>query len=848
LVYLSTTKETFGIGVLEAMASGVPVLGVAHGGNVDLIQHGINGYLAEPGNIEDLAEGLNYCLQHRDVLGSNGQELVKQWTWDAVCEQVARIYEMALEPEPPTVAVVIPVYNKDENEFRRALNSVFGQSCRLPLEIFVIDDGSSNSAEIERVVRETKDIDAGIEVEYIYQNNSGVANARNRGVSLSRAKYICCLDSDDAIEPDFIRVCVQALEADRSLGIAYTGLRYVKPDGESVTSKWPPDSNFDNQLKKQNQIPTCCVFRREMWERLGGYNQKYAPDGAGAEDGEFWLRSGAYGWGAKKVTDEPLFVYYGGGLVGGNPNYVEPDWTALHPWTKDGKHPFASVATPRRFSHPVRQYDEPVVSVIIPVGPGHENRARDALDSLEAQTFRKWEAIVVWDCDTGVKAIGSTVDNDKFSIIVAANIRPEIRAIAKSYPYIHHWTTDKQGPGYARNRGAEIARAPFLVFLDADDTLYPTFLERHLEAWREHQSIIYADFVGKAMIDDPGQLDQSLQRNIYHRNERTGETIIGYKDRQDADYDCERAQMQPENPPYIWCNVTALIPKAWHNETGGFDESMPSWEDVDYHWRMAMAGKCYHRIQEELMVYYFHTGHRREHGRQEYKNLIEYLGKKYKGVAIMPCSGCGGNRRSTGRSTVDAFGARRQSVVKSIPDNDFVMADYIHPNKGKHQVTGGFVFQDRLPNVKMVNRGNGWSINYGQHGGGERFLVHRADVQVQQHLFRIVQAEIKETAPEVKKEPTPEPTLIAADVDNSDFVGAVGDGPIVALLPEEKSFDLQMLPGIGNKLAEQLENDGIKTAKDVKALGVDGLSAYRGVGKTKAALILRTIEGMEKAN
>jgi glycosyltransferase involved in cell wall biosynthesis len=463
LVYLSTTKETFGIGVLEAMASGVPVLGVAHGGNVDLIQHGINGYLAEPGNIEDLAEGLNYCLQHRDVLGSNGRELVKQWTWDAVCEQVARIYEMALEPEPPTVAVVIPVYNKDENEFRRALNSVFGQSCRLPLEIFVIDDGSSNGAEIERVVRETKDIDAGIEVEYIYQNNSGVANARNRGVSLSRAKYICCLDSDDAIEPDFIRVCVQALEADRSLGIAYTGLRYVKPDGESVTSKWPPDSNFDNQLKKQNQIPTCCVFRREMWERLGGYNQKYAPDGAGAEDGEFWLRSGAYGWGAKKVTDEPLFVYYGGGLVGGNPDYVEPDWTA------------SSVATPRRFSHPVRQYDEPVVSVIIPVGPGHENRVRDALDSLEAQTFRKWEAIVVWDCDTGVKAIGSTVDNDKFSIIVAANIRPEIRAIAKSYPYIHHWTTDKQGPGYARNRGAEIARAPFLVFLDADDTLYPTF-------------------------------------------------------------------------------------------------------------------------------------------------------------------------------------------------------------------------------------------------------------------------------------------------------------------------------------------------------------------------------------
>jgi glycosyltransferase involved in cell wall biosynthesis len=84
LVYLSTTKETFGIGVLEAMASGMPVLGVAHGGNVDLIQHGINGYLAKPGNIEDLAEGLTYCLQHRSVLGANGQELVKQWSRNGI--------------------------------------------------------------------------------------------------------------------------------------------------------------------------------------------------------------------------------------------------------------------------------------------------------------------------------------------------------------------------------------------------------------------------------------------------------------------------------------------------------------------------------------------------------------------------------------------------------------------------------------------------------------------------------------------------------------------------------------------------------------------------------------------
>ena len=47
-----------------------------------------------------------------------------------------------------------------------------------------------------------------------------------------------------------------------------------------------------------------------------------------------------------------------------------------------------------------------MISIIIPVGPGHEGILEDALDSVEAQTLRQWECIVVLDLAPIEDAIG----------------------------------------------------------------------------------------------------------------------------------------------------------------------------------------------------------------------------------------------------------------------------------------------------------------------------------------------------------------------------------------------------------------------------------------------------------
>lgn len=825
-VYLATTKETFGIGTLEAMASGVPVLAFAHGGSVDLVEHGVNGYLAQLDDYNDLAEGLAFCLQHRAALGANGRELAQKWTWQAACEQVAQVYELAMQPEQePTVCIVVPSYNYSDY-IERAVKSAMRQTYDLLTDIVVVDDGSDDGGKTGEIVKHLADEDNRIR--YIRQSNSGVAIARNRGIAECDTKFVCCLDADDEIHPDFLSKTVPAIEADRSLGVVYSGLKAVWQSGRiAEQGLWPGKCDFARQAKGKNQIPTCCVFRRVAWERLGGYRQRYAPSGCGAEDAEFWLRIGAAGWGVKKVTEERLFHYTLGGRTTGDPNYAEVDWKAWHPYCQDDEHPFASIATPENHSHPVRQYDEPLVSIVIPVGPGHEQEVLNALDSLEAQSYRGWEAIVVWD---------------------SSDRGEHLESLKVAFPYIKWLLTDKpkSGAGVARNLGASQARAPFLLFLDADDWLDPKALDRLLRAYaQEGGSVaVYSDYIGLAVIDE--ELAQKLEvaRRLIEYDEDSHFAIINYRA---ADYDWRQAIEQPEpRQPYIWCNITTLVPRSWHEEIGGFDETMESWEDWDYWIRMARAGKNFHRVPEPLLFYQFYSGDRREVGLQNYQSLVKYLRDKYAGGEIVACKGCGKNPPQY-RAEM-AFAQQLPPQDMALTQENFVDCEYTHPNRGDHSVIGTLVFSEFVSWHPMIRSGNGWRINYGYHAGGDIFKVHKADAAANPHWFqphgttgKVVEVPLPPLKPVRRPAPpTPlaEPKPVEAEIE--------AEAPSLPKEGNEKRIDLQLLPGISAAVASQLEANGITTAEAILALGVAGLQAYRGVGEKKAGTIIGALRELQR--
>jgi glycosyltransferase involved in cell wall biosynthesis len=99
VMVVPSKRESFGQTASEAFSCGTPVVAFGIGGLTDIIDHKINGYLAQPFDTSDLAKGIDWILnsENYDELSKNAREkVVREFDYGVVAPKCINLYEEVL--------------------------------------------------------------------------------------------------------------------------------------------------------------------------------------------------------------------------------------------------------------------------------------------------------------------------------------------------------------------------------------------------------------------------------------------------------------------------------------------------------------------------------------------------------------------------------------------------------------------------------------------------------------------------------------------------------------------------------------------------------------------------------
>jgi glycosyltransferase involved in cell wall biosynthesis len=203
---------------------------------------------------------------------------------DTKKQEIFKLVGKRVKADAPKVSVIIPVYNVAEF-IAETLDSALAQTFE-DYEIIVINDGSPDTAEFEKVLEKHKD-----EIIYLKQENAGVGPARNVAIGHSRGELFAFLDGDDVWYPEFLESQVKFLEENNYDLVYPDALLFGGSvlDGRTFMQNAPStgEVTFESLLDMRcNVVLSGSLARREAVLDAGMFEWKPVR----AQDFNLWLR------------------------------------------------------------------------------------------------------------------------------------------------------------------------------------------------------------------------------------------------------------------------------------------------------------------------------------------------------------------------------------------------------------------------------------------------------------------------------------------------------------------------------------------------------------------------------
>ena len=229
----------------------------------------------------------------------------------------------------PTVSVILVNWNGGDL-LLRCLRSLSGADA----EVIVVDNASTDGS-LQMVADQLPSVTLAPQA-----SNLGFAGGVNAGARLAAGRYLLLLNTDTVTSPGAIATLAAFLDAHANCG-AVTG-QLLGEDGQPqrgwnvrrfptvasfavelcmIDRLWPTnpvsrrqrmlDVSYDRPLRVEQPAAACLMVRREVFEALGGMDERFYP--AWFEDVDFCRRLHAAGWHVFLVPD--AVVWHRGGVA-----------------------------------------------------------------------------------------------------------------------------------------------------------------------------------------------------------------------------------------------------------------------------------------------------------------------------------------------------------------------------------------------------------------------------------------------------------------------------------------------------------------------------------------------------